>query len=135
MNDGMGQYVADQVIKNMLRKGIQVIGSKILVFGFTFKENCPDVRNTKVADIINALREYDLHITIYDPWANPDIAMREYGIDVTNELPADRDFDTAILAVAHRQFADIDILPMLRKNHVVFDVKAFLPREIVDARL
>lgn len=135
MNDGMGQYVADQVIKNMLRKGIQVIGSKILVFGFTFKENCPDVRNTKVADIINALREYDLHITIYDPWANPDIAMREYGIDVTNELPADRDFDTAILAVAHRQFADIDILPMLRKNHVIFDVKAFLPREIVDARL
>ena len=135
MNDGMGQYVADQVIKNMLRKGIQVIGSKILVFGFTFKENCPDVRNTKVADIINALREYDLHITIYDPWANPDIAMREYGIDVTNELPADRDFDTAILAVAHRKFADIDILPMLRKNHVIFDVKAFLPREIVDARL
>ena len=135
LNDGMGNYVAEQTIKCMNKKGVMVKDAKILLLGITFKENCPDVRNTKVADIINALREYDLHITIYDPWANPDIAMREYGIDVTNELPADRDFDTAILAVAHRQFADIDILPMLRKNHVIFDVKAFLPREIVDARL
>ena len=135
MNDGMGGYVADQVIKHMLRKGIQVLGSKILVLGFTFKENCPDVRNTKVVDIVRALSEYDLHITIYDPWANPAIAKHEYGVDVTNQLPAEGDFDTAILAVAHREFAGIDLNPLLKDNHVVFDVKGFLPRADVDARL
>ncbi|MGN0222917.1 MAG: nucleotide sugar dehydrogenase, partial [Muribaculaceae bacterium] len=135
MNDGMGAYVADQVIKQMLRKGIQVLGSKILVLGFTFKENCPDVRNTKVVDIVRALSEYDLHITIYDPWANPAIAKREYGIELTNELPAEGDFDTAILAVAHREFTGIDLNPLLKDNHVVFDVKGFLPRADVDARL
>lgn len=135
MNDGMGAYVADQVIKQMLRKGIQVLGSKILVLGFTFKENCPDVRNTKVVDIVRALSEYDLHITIYDPWANPAIAKHEYGVDVTNQLPAEGDFDTAILAVAHREFTGIDLKPLLKDNHVVFDVKGFLPRADVDARL
>ncbi len=135
MNDGMGGYVADQVIKHMLRKGIQVLGSKILVLGFTFKENCPDVRNTKVVDIVRALSEYDLHITIYDPWANPAIAKHEYGVDVTNQMPAEGDFDTAILAVAHREFAGIDLNPLLKDNHVVFDVKGFLPRADVDARL
>ena len=135
MNDGMGAYVADQVIKHMLRKGIQVLGSKILVLGFTFKENCPDVRNTKVVDIVRALSEYDLHITIYDPWANPAIAKREYGVEITNELPAESDFDTAILAVAHRDFTGIDLKPLLKDNHVVFDVKGFLPRADVDARL
>ena len=135
MNDGMGAYVADQVIKQMLRKGIQVLGSKILVLGFTFKENCPDVRNTKVVDIVRALSEYDLHITIYDPWANPAIAKREYGVEITNELPAESDFDTAILAVAHRDFTGIDLKPLLKDNHVVFDVKGFLPRADVDARL
>lgn len=135
MNDGMGAYVADQVIKQMLRKGIQVLGSKILVLGFTFKENCPDVRNTKVVDIVRALSEYDLHITIYDPWANPAIAKREYGVEVTNEMPAEGDFDTAILAVAHREFTGIDLKPLLNDNHVVFDVKGFLPRADVDARL
>ena len=135
MNDGMGAYVADQVIKHMLRKGIQVLGSKILVLGFTFKENCPDVRNTKVVDIVRALSEYDLHITIYDPWANPAIAKHEYGVDVTNQLPAEGHYDTAILAVAHREFAGIDLKPLLKDNHVVFDVKGFLPRADVDARL
>ena len=135
MNDGMGGYVADQVIKHMLRKGIQVLGSKILVLGFTFKENCPDVRNTKVVDIVRALSEYDLHITIYDPWANPAIAKHEYGVDVTNQMPAEGDFDTAILAVAHREFIGIDLNPLLKDNHVVFDVKGFLPRADVDARL
>ena len=135
MNDGMGAYVADQVIKHMLRKGIQVLGSKILVLGFTFKENCPDVRNTKVVDIVRALSEYDLRITIYDPWANPAIAKREYGVEVTNEMPAEGDFDTAILAVAHREFTGIDLKPLLKDNHVVFDVKGFLPRADVDARL
>ena len=79
MNDGMGEYVANEVVKLMLKKGIQVLGANILILGFTFKENCPDVRNTKVIDIYNALREYNVNITIYDPWANPAIVEHEYG--------------------------------------------------------
>lgn len=135
MNDGMGAYVADRVIKLMLKKGIQVLGSHILVLGFTFKENCPDVRNTKVVDIVNALSEYDLDITIYDPWANPEAVRREYGLELTNTLPEGVKFDTAIAAVAHREFDNLDITNLLKDNHVVFDVKATRPREAVDARL
>lgn len=135
MNDGMGAYVADRVIKLMLKKGIQVLGSHILVLGFTFKENCPDVRNTKVIDIVNALSEYDLDITIYDPWANPDAVRREYGLELTNTLPEGVKFDTAIAAVAHREFDNLDITNLLKDDHVVFDVKATRPRETVDARL
>lgn len=135
MNDGMGEYVATQTIKLMLKKGIQVLGSHILVLGFTFKENCPDVRNTKVVDIIKALKAYNLDITIFDPWANPAIAKREYGLDVVNKLPADEKFDAVIAAVAHREFEDLDITSVLKPNHVVFDVKATRNRAEVDARL
>ncbi len=135
MNDGMGEYVATQTIKLMLKKGIQVLGSHILVLGFTFKENCPDVRNTKVVDIVKALKAYNLDITIFDPWANPAIAKREYGLDVVNKLPEDEKFDAVIAAVAHREFEDLDITSVLKPNHVVFDVKATRNRAEVDARL
>ena len=135
MNDGMGAYVADRVIKLMLKKGIQVLGSNILVMGFTFKENCPDVRNTKVVDIVNALKEYNLNITIFDPWANPVAVKHEYGLEVANELPKDEKFDAAIAAVAHKEFEKIDILSVLKSKHVIFDVKAMLPVEAIDARL
>lgn len=134
MNDGMGEYVATETVKLMLKKGIQVLGSKLLILGFTFKENCPDVRNTKVIDIYRTLKEYKINVTVYDPWANPDTVMHEYGIEITNELPKEK-FDTAILAVAHRKFEDIDVPAMLERNHVIFDVKAFLERKIVDGRL
>lgn len=134
MNDGMGAYVADQTIKLMLKKGIQVLGSKILLLGFTFKENCPDCRNTKVADIVKALSEYDLGLTIYDPWANPDIAKREYGMDITNTLPQEQ-FDAVILAVAHREFENLDVSALVKPQHVIYDVKGFLNRDIVDGRL
>lgn len=134
MNDGMGEYVANQTIKLMLKKGIQVLGSKILLLGFTFKENCPDVRNTKVYDIVKALNEYQLNLCVYDPWADPAIAKHEYGVEVVNELPAEK-FDAAILAVSHEKFAGLDVAALLKENHVVFDVKSFLPREIVDGRL
>lgn len=135
MNDGMGEYVATETVKLMLKKGIQVLNSNILILGFTFKENCPDVRNTKVIDIYNALKEYNVNVTVYDPWANPDIVKREYGIEVTNELPDDK-FDTAILAVAHREFLSLDILSLVTtEKHVIFDVKAFLERSIIDGRL
>ena len=134
MNDGMGAYVADQTIKLMLKKGIQVLGSKILLLGFTFKENCPDCRNTKVADIVKALSEYDLGLTIYDPWANPEIAKREYGIDITNTLPQEQ-FDAVILAVAHREFENLNVSALVKPQHVIYDVKGFLNRDIVDGRL
>ncbi len=135
MNDGMGEYVANQTIKLMLKKGIQVLGSHILVMGFTFKENCPDVRNTKVVDIVKALKEYNLNITIFDPWANPAIAKREYGLDVVNELPKDEKFDACIAAVAHKKFEGFDLNAHLNPAHVVFDVKCTLSRETVDGRL
>ena len=136
MNDGMGAYVADQTIKLMLKKGIQVLHSKIIIMGFTFKENCPDVRNTRVIDIYHALQEYNVDITIFDPWANPTVVKKEYGVDIVNELPKDK-FNAAIVAVAHRQFREmeIDFDQLLEKQHVIYDVKAIMPREIVDGRL
>ena len=134
MNDGMGEYVANQTIKLMLKKGIQVLNSKIIILGFTFKENCPDVRNTKVYDIVKALNEYNLNISIYDPWANPAIAKHEYGVEVVNELPKEK-FDAAILAVSHKEFAGLDVPSLMNEDHVIFDVKSFLPCEIIDGRL
>lgn len=126
MNDSMGEYVATEVIKLMLKKGIQVLGSKLLLMGFTFKENCPDVRNTKIVDIYTKLKEYNLDITIYDPWANAAVAKHEYGVEITNELPTDS-YDACILAVAHDKFKEINIIKLLNSNNVVYDVKWTLP--------
>ena len=134
MNDGMGEYVATETVKHMLKKGIQVLNSQIIILGFTFKENCPDVRNTKVIDIYRALKEYNVNVTVYDPWANPAIAKHEYGIDVLNELP-DQKFDAAIAAVAHKKFEGLDVPSLLKEKHVIFDVKCTLDRNIIDARL
>lgn len=134
MNDGMGEYVANEVIKLMLKKGIQVLGAEILILGFTFKENCPDVRNTKVIDIVKALQQYNINITIYDPWANPVIAKHEYDLTIINELPNNK-FDTAILAVSHNEFKSIDMLSLVKDPHVIYDVKGFLNKAIVDGKL
>lgn len=134
MNDGMGAYVATETVKHMLKKGIQVLNSEIIILGFTFKENCPDVRNTKVIDIYRTLKEYNVNVTVYDPWANPDIAELEYGIKVINELP-DKKFDAAIAAVAHKVFESIAVPALLKDRHVIFDVKGTLDRSIIDARL
>lgn len=134
MNDSMGEYVANEVIKLMLKKGIQVLDSSVIILGLTFKENCPDVRNTKIIDIYNTLKEYNLNITVYDPWANPDIVRREYNIEVINMLPCDK-FDAAILAVAHNDFGNLQITDLLKENHVVFDVKGILDRRLIDGRL
>lgn len=134
MNDGMGEYVANQVIKLMLQKGITVLNSDIVILGFTFKENCPDVRNTKIVDIVKALKEYNLNITIYDPWANPAVAMHEYGLEVSNELPKAK-YDAAIMAVAHNELKTLDIKSIVKDNSVVYDVKGILDPKIIDARL
>jgi UDP-N-acetyl-D-galactosamine dehydrogenase len=132
----MGAYVADQTVKLMLKKGVQVLHSKIIIMGFTFKENCPDVRNTRVIDIYHALKEYNVNITVFDPWASPERVKHEYGIDIVNKLPHEK-YSAAIIAVAHRQFREmeIDFNSLLEDNHVIYDVKAILPREIVDGRL
>ncbi len=134
MNDGMGAYVAEQVVKLMLKRGIQVLNSNVLVLGFTFKENCPDVRNTKVIDIVKTLREYNVNVTIHDPWANPEIAQREYGVEIQNELPTAR-YDAIILAVSHREFEGLDLDKLKADNAVIYDVKSFLPPHTYDQRL
>ena len=134
MNDGMGEYVAGEVIKLMLKKGIQVLDSNILILGFTFKENCPDVRNTKVVDIYNALKSYNLNLTVFDPWANKDIAKKEYGVEIMNEQP-NQTYDAVILAVAHDQFKTIAVSELLEDQAVLYDVKGFFAKEQVDGRL
>lgn len=134
LNDGMGEYVAAETVKLMLKKGSKVLNSNILILGFTFKENCPDVRNTKVVDIYTSLKAYNMNITIFDPWVNPIVAKSEYGIDVMNKLPTEK-FNAAILAVAHSAFEDLDIVSMLEEQRIIFDVKGFLNKEIVSGRL
>lgn len=134
LNDGMGTYVANQVIKCMNKKGILVKDSKILILGFSFKENCPDIRNTKIIDIWSTLSEYTGNITVCDPWADSVKAKREYGLDIVSKLPEGR-FDAVILAVAHDQFCGLDISSMVREGSVVYDVKGILPRNQVDGRL
>lgn len=135
LNDGMGSYIADEVIKLMVQKGIQVVGSKALVLGFTFKENCPDVRNTKVIDIVQQLKNYHIKVDIHDPWANAGEVMHEYGINLLNELPQGGRYDAVIVAVAHRQFKYDMIRNLCDERCVLYDVKAVFSKELVDARL
>ena len=135
LNDGMGDYVGAQVIKLMNKKGILVKDAKILILGITFKENCPDIRNTKVVDIYHTLSEYTNNITVFDPWANKENVNRAYGIDITNVMPTENDFDVIILAVSHKEFLKLDLRSSLKKNGVIYDVKGVLDRNIVDGRL
>ena len=134
LNDGMGAYVANQTIKCMNKKGVMVKDAKILILGFTFKENCPDIRNTKIVDVYHTLSEYTSNIMVYDPWADKEKAAAEYGIDIVNDLPTGK-FDAVILGVAHRQFENIDLKALLQEKAVVYDVKGVLPRDVVDDRL
>ncbi len=163
LNDGMGAYVAEQAIKCMNKKGVLVKDARILILGITFKENCPDIRNTKVVDICNTLAEYTRNITVCDPWADSEKVKREYGLEVVNSLPSatasplngkaaaanssvngngnaalpegGAGYDAVILAVAHKQFLELDVKSLVREGGVVYDVKGVLPRDIVDARL
>jgi len=134
LNDGMGAYVANQTIKCMNKKGVVVKDAKVLILGITFKENCPDIRNTKVVDIYHTLREYTPNITIYDPWADAEHVKHEYGVSITNTLPEGQ-YDAVILAVAHEAFKGLDVKKMVQANGVVYDVKGVLPREVIDGRL
>lgn len=138
LNDGMGDYVGNQVIKLMNKKGVLVKDSRILILGFTFKENCPDVRNTKIVDIYHTLQEYTNNITVYDPWASADRVEHEYGVQLTSSSLENMrgQYDAVILAVAHKEFISLDIRSFLKnENGVVYDVKGILNREVVDGRL
>ncbi len=136
LNDGMGAYVANQTIKAMNLNGLKVKDAKILILGITFKENCPDIRNTKVVDIYHTLSEYTTNITIYDPWANPEAVKHEYGMDIKTDIDVFEKYDAIIHAVAHNQFSNLDIEALkASSNSVIYDVKGSLPRHIIDSRL
>ena len=137
LNDGMGAFVANEVVKLMLKKDIKVKDAEVLVLGFTFKENCPDVRNTKVVDIVSELREYHTSITVYDPWAETDEVKHEYGLETVKDFDkiAGKKYDAIILAVAHKEFTGLDLNTMRKPVSVVYDVKGCLEKAIVDGRL
>lgn len=131
LNDSMGEYVASQVVKCMIKQGIKVNGAEILMLGVTFKENCPDVRNTKIVDVIASLEDYKTEITTYDPWANPEEVKHEYGITSVRDLNGQQKrYDAIILGVAHNEFQDLDIHSLKKDNAVVYDVKGILSGEI-----
>lgn len=135
VNDSMGEHVANQVIKLMNKKGVMVKDARILLLGITFKENCPDIRNTKVVDIYRSLSEYSSNITVYDPWADATEIKYEYGIEVLNKISVEMQFDAIVLCVAHNEFLTLDINLLLNTNGVVFDVKGILPLDLIDGRL
>ena len=134
LNDGMGDYVANQVIKLMNKKGVLVKDAKFLLLGVTFKENCPDIRNTKVMDIYHTLSEYSNNITICDPWANPERVKKEYGVQIKGSIPNET-FDAIVLCVAHKEFIEADINKLRNHHSIVYDVKGVLDRNIIDGRL
>jgi UDP-N-acetyl-D-galactosamine dehydrogenase len=137
LNDDMSNYIAGEVIKLMIKNDIQVKAAKILILGFTFKENCPDVRNTKVIDIIKELESYNTNVTVYDPWAKPEEVLAEYGVHSYNDFEAigGAKFDTIILAVGHEAFRKIKLKELKNGKCMVYDIKAFLDRDQVDYRL
>lgn len=128
MNDSMGQYVASETVKMMLHNDLKVKGSKVLVLGFTFKENCPDVRNTKVVDVVKNLQDYGTEVTIFDPWANPSEVAHEYGLQTVNTLPEGK-FDAVVLAVSHEEFKSLNLEDFLNANGVIYDVKGTLAQK------
>ena len=135
MNDSMGKYVASEVVKLMIKNEIPVKNSKILMLGITFKENCPDIRNTKATDIYHELISYGIAVDIYDPWASPEEVLHEYGLTITTHLNEAINYGAVILAVAHREFMEIDLQAFKTRGAILYDVKGILPRELVHARL
>jgi len=137
LNDGMGEYVVSQLVKSMLKKRIQVDGSNVLIMGLTFKENCPDIRNTKIVDIISELKEYNINVDVTDPWCSSDEVEHEYGLSLI-ENPEKNNYDAIIVAVAHTKFRELGaekIRELGKENHVVYDLKYILPKASVDIRL
>jgi UDP-N-acetyl-D-galactosamine dehydrogenase len=135
VNDSVAEFVASKVVKLMISKGLTVKDAKALILGITFKENCPDVRNTKVVDVYRELEEYGVSVDIYDPWADAEEVKQEYGVELLENLPMDSRYSAIILAVAHGEFLHLKLASLKEENAVVFDIKASLPRQEVDGRL
>ncbi|MBQ9639629.1 MAG: nucleotide sugar dehydrogenase [Bacteroidales bacterium] len=135
LNDSMGAYVAQQVVRQMNIKGLMVKGANVLILGFAFKANCPDIRNTKVVDVLRTLSDYDMHIDIYDPVVDPILVERDYAIRLLPALHSGTNYDAVILAVGHQELCTLDVRGLVREGGVIYDVPAALPRAIVDARL
>jgi UDP-N-acetyl-D-galactosamine dehydrogenase len=134
LNDGMGKYVAGEVVKLMVKKDIKVKGSKALILGFTFKEDCPDVRNTKVIDIVRELETYGIEVTIHDPWADEHEVQHEYGVVSNKVIPAGN-YQAAVLAVAHKEFKSLNIKNLVESGGVLYDVKGLLEESLIDGKL
>lgn len=135
LNDSMGGYIAQEVVKEMIKKDAVVRNANILLLGITFKENCPDVRNTRVVDIYAEFDSYDMNVTVYDPWASPSEVKHEYGIDTVNKLPEGKKYDAVVLAVAHNEFVTTDWKKHLNENGIIYDVKGCLNKGDVNSRL
>ncbi len=129
LNDSMGQYVASEVIKLMVKHDIHIKGANVLVLGITFKENCPDVRNTRAVDVINQLKDFGTNVTVFDPWASPEEVKHEYNLETINQLPTEK-YDAVVLTVAHKEFLDVDINSLLESNGVLYDVKGILTENV-----
>lgn len=135
MNDDMGRYIASEFIKLLVKKDIKINSAKVLILGFTFKENCPDVRNTRVIDIINELKTYNINLTIVDPIASINEVKHEYNLTIENEIPINTKFDAIILSVAHNEFKNLLVKNYLNPSSVVYDVKGLFNKDLIDARL
>ncbi|AQX07869.1 nucleotide sugar dehydrogenase [Elizabethkingia ursingii] len=135
VNNSMAEFIASKVVKLMIKKGISISNANVLILGITFKENCPDVRNTKVVDVYKELEEYGLHVDMYDPWADRDEVKQKYKISMLENIDYNKKYDTIVLAVSHDEFLTLDLNSLRKETSVVFDIKAKLDRDIVDARL
>ena len=133
LNDSMGSYIASQVVKLMIKKGITIHGSHLLMLGITFKENCPDVRNTKIVDVVSSFSDYGINVTIYDPWANPDEVKHEYSMEISTKIPSQK-FDAVVLGVAHKTFSDMNLSSLRNETSILYDVKGIIEYD-VDGKL
>ncbi|AEP36110.1 Vi polysaccharide biosynthesis UDP-N-acetylglucosamine C-6 dehydrogenase TviB [Taylorella asinigenitalis] len=137
LNDSMGRYVVEQLVKAMTKKNVKVVGSHVLVMGLTFKENCTDIRNTRIVDIVEELKDYNIHVDVYDPWVDPEEAQQEYGITLTDSVK-DGQYDGIVLAVGHKEFREMGvdkIRALGKENHVLYDLKYVIDKENSDIRL
>ncbi len=135
MNDSMGQFVAQETVKAMLKKDIKVKGAKVLVLGITFKENCPDIRNSRAIDVVRELQDYQMEVDVYDPWASPQEVKNEYGLDLIADIKPEQKYDAVLAVVAHNEFKSMDLKQYVRPKALIYDVKAIYPKEMSDMRL
>jgi UDP-N-acetyl-D-galactosamine dehydrogenase len=135
LNDQMGNYIATEMVRHMVQRELKIKGARVLVCGITFKENCPDVRNTRVVDVVSTLQHFGMEVTILDPWANPDEVFHEYNLGIVNSINGEIRYDALVLAVAHKEFLSMDFHSIKEKGTFIFDIKSVLPRGVADVRL